>query len=133
MGQLIDRDHFLRADIDGAGKGGAHEADDPFEAFVNIEKRPRLFAVAPNFNRCRDHPQTRLFCRSPLVPFRARRSKSLPDQKYYEIEQRDTSFRGCDCRRGYSLSLNSFSHPYSLSGFAGYAESSAQLGLSGSS
>src|SRR6516165_6522135 len=46
--QLIDRHHFLRPDIDGARKVRAQQPYRTFDALVDIEERPRLFAIAPH-------------------------------------------------------------------------------------
>src|SRR5947209_2259928 len=48
--QLIDRHHFLRADIDGTRKIRAQQPYRTFHALVDIEKRACLFAIAPHLD-----------------------------------------------------------------------------------
>ena len=50
-GQLVDRHHFFRADIYRAGKVGTGQAQRAFNAFIHIEERTRLQAIAPDLDR----------------------------------------------------------------------------------
>ncbi len=47
---MVDGDHFFRAYVDGAGEVGIHEAADGFDAFIDIEERAGLAAIAPDFD-----------------------------------------------------------------------------------
>jgi hypothetical protein len=49
-GELIDRHHFLRADVDWTSKVGAHEAKRTFDAFVDVEEGSRLVPVTPDLD-----------------------------------------------------------------------------------
>ena len=49
-GELVDRDHLFRADVERAGVRRAGQAQHAFEAFVDVEERARLIAVAPDLD-----------------------------------------------------------------------------------
>src|SRR5258706_11251105 len=46
--KLIDRYHFLRANIERAGMGAAHQAQRAFDALVDVQKRACLLSIAPD-------------------------------------------------------------------------------------
>src|SRR5229473_965040 len=48
--EFVDRDHLLRSDVDRTRDTGAHDAQGSFDAFVDVEERPRLAAVAPHLD-----------------------------------------------------------------------------------
>src|SRR5436190_5330181 len=50
-GELVDGHHFIRADIDRPLEARAHQPAHALDAFVDIEKRARLPAVAPDLDR----------------------------------------------------------------------------------
>ena len=50
IGQLIDADHLVGADVDGSGPVGAHQPQGPLQALLDVEKRPGLFAVTPDLD-----------------------------------------------------------------------------------
>src|ERR1017187_5185649 len=49
-GQLVDRDHFLGTDIHRPGEFRVNQAADTLEAFIDIEERASLLAVAPDLD-----------------------------------------------------------------------------------
>ena len=50
IGQAVDGDHFLGTDVDRPGPIRAGQTQGPFQAFVDVEEGPGLFAVAPDFD-----------------------------------------------------------------------------------
>src|SRR5204863_5556532 len=51
FGQLVDGYHLFRADVDRTGEGRARQTEGAFQAFVDIEKRACLLAIAPELDR----------------------------------------------------------------------------------
>src|ERR1035441_2258629 len=49
-GELVDRDHLVRADVDRSSKVRINKTTNPLETFVDVQKRAGLFTVTPDFN-----------------------------------------------------------------------------------
>jgi len=48
--ELVDRYHFLRPNIDGAGKVGTQQPYSAFDALVDVQERAGLFTIAPHLD-----------------------------------------------------------------------------------
>ena len=48
--QLVDRHHFFGTDVDRPLEIGSGQPQSPFDAFIHIEERTRLQAIAPNLD-----------------------------------------------------------------------------------
>ena len=51
VGELVDRDHTVLAEVQGLGVIGAHEFVEAGDAVVDVAERARLLSVAPDFDR----------------------------------------------------------------------------------
>src|SRR5207244_3468328 len=51
FGQLVDGYHLFRADVDRTGEGRARQTERALQAFVDIQKRACLLAIAPELDR----------------------------------------------------------------------------------
>src|ERR1022692_2465265 len=71
-GQLVDRDHFLGTDIHRPGEFRVNQAADTLEAFIDIEERASLLAVAPDL----DLRNERVCSPSPQISISPRSSAS---------------------------------------------------------
>ncbi len=69
-GQLVDRDHFLGADIHRPGEVRVNQPADTLQAFIDIEERASLLAVAPDLDLAAvfDFRNLTAECRRRLFP-----------------------------------------------------------------
>jgi len=58
--QPVDRDQFLRPQVERIVVFGGHDPDQPFHTVVHIHKRARLLAVSPNLKSQIRFPPARL-------------------------------------------------------------------------
>ncbi len=50
LGQAIDGDHLVTSDVHGTHEVRGHQAPDAFQAFVDVQERTGLLAVAPDLD-----------------------------------------------------------------------------------
>ena len=96
---LVDRHHLLRADIDRPGEVRAHQPRRALEAFVDIEERAGLLAVAPDLDLAAARELRPPCGRWRPAPFPCRRPRCLPGRRCCGSAPRGFPCRGCGCRR----------------------------------
>ena len=50
LSQLVDRNHFIRADVNRSREIGFHQPPDALNALVDIQERAGLLSIAPDFD-----------------------------------------------------------------------------------